>query len=86
MIGSGISDRAAAQQRIESLESKLALAVKALEKIYDLTKIMSDIYSRDIGDIASTALEVGNYPHTHDCENKWSAGFPCAHGGKEGKA
>jgi len=33
-----------------------------------------------------SALEVGNYPHTHDCENKWSAGFPCAHGGKEGNA
>jgi len=56
MIGSGISDRAAAQQRIESLESKLALAVKALEKIYDLTEIMFDIYSRDIGDIATSAL------------------------------
>jgi len=33
-----------------------------------------------------SALEVGNYPHTHDCENKWSAGFPCAHGGKERNA
>src|SRR6185503_1525550 len=35
--------------------------------------------------LAQSALHVGNYPHTHDCENKWSAGFPCAHGGKREK-
>lgn len=40
MIGSGLSDRAAAQQRIESLEKEFALAKAALKNILDYGKAL----------------------------------------------
>lgn len=56
-VSHGVNAKIIGPTPFELLKSENARLRAALEKIYEVTRVMSDLYSRDIGTIAASALE-----------------------------